>query len=534
MQRSGAELIAHFQQERGLTTRTDAPWCDPSRFPDAKKAAERVREACERGEQIGIFGDYDCDGVTATAQLVRALRRKGAEPVVRLPHRVHDGYGLKPEHVDELHQVGVTLLITVDTGVSAHEAIEYANTLNIHVIVLDHHHVISPPNAFAILHPALAPHFPLPHPAAAGVVFSFLHSLEGGQWDDRATDLALAGMGTVADLVPLRGANRQLVQESLAAFEQLPEGPLKSWVEQVTGGRTLTSTDIAFRLAPRINAAGRMADPHLALDALLKGGALLNDLDTLNVLRQEQTTQTLEKVLQEISAVSQPFLSTASSTYPHGILGLLAGKLTEKFGLPSMAVHIEGDLCTASLRSPAHYNIVEALDRHRELLLNFGGHAQAAGATFALEQYIELVTRLEEDADTRIAEDERTPVLIIDAHLTTDDLHETLCTALKELEPHGQGNPEPTFLLRDITLEDIRRVGADGQHLQATIDGHKMIGFHLGHLEPQLNQPIDLACKIGLNTWNGRTSVQVSVQDVRHAKTQETSYKKQIISSTKK
>lgn len=527
-------LITMLREARriGQDAREDGGnWYDASRlFPDAAKAAERVLKAVEENERIGLFGDYDCDGITSAAQIIRALRRRKTEPIVKLPHRVHDGYGIKSNHIEDFAQAGVTLLITVDTGISAHEAVDAAHAKGIDVIILDHHHVLTAPNAYAILHPALVDTFPHPHPSAAGVVCIFLHALEKAtHWADREIDLALATIGTIADLVPLKGHNRSLVQDGLSAMRNLPMSPLRLLIDQLSAGKPLTSTDIAFRIAPRINAAGRMADPMLALRALLEGGALLNDLDTLNALRQDETQRALEKALTELTPGPDPsdparadgtlpgFLSIASTSYPHGILGLLAGKLTEKFGRPSMAVHIAEDVCTASFRSPSSFNITEALQRNKEKLTSFGGHAQAAGATFKLDEYIALTEALEQDVAAHMKPDQLVPTLAVDAILQASAVTKDFHHQLSALEPYGMGNPEPLFLIEDVTLENMRRVGGEGRHLQATLGHCKVIGFNLGHLMEDVRTPVDIACRVGIDTWNGRETPQLFLQDLRLA-----------------
>lgn len=496
-------------------------WYNPHLFPDAQKAADRIHQAVEKRQQVGLFGDYDCDGITSAAQIVRYFRRQGIDPVVRLPHRVHDGYGIKTSHIDEFADQGVQLIVTVDTGISAHEAIDHAQTKGIDVIVLDHHHLLTAPNAYAILHPALAPNFPHPHPSAAGVVFMFLHALEKEWWADRDIDLSLAMIGTIADLVQLKGFNRSLVQAGLRALDRLEPCPLKTLIDQTSGGSPLTSIDIAFRIAPRINAAGRMADPTIALKALLDGGELLRDLDTLNSLRQEQTSKAMEHALRELtpdaSGELPAFLAIASSSYPHGIVGLLAGKLTEKFGRPSMAVHISETLCTASFRSPPGYNIVQALERNKHLLMSFGGHAQAAGATFQLEQYLTLTEALENDTTQRMPATDLIPTLAIDAILPASAVTQNFYHALTSLEPFGQGNPEPLFLIENVMLQHVRRVGSDGKHLQGTIGSCKVIGFGLGHLASHAPQQLDVVCRVGIDTWNGKVTPQLFLTDIRVA-----------------
>jgi len=512
-------VVEQLRRRRGITEDDGTSWYDPLRYPDARKAAERVRAACARGETVGIFGDYDCDGITSTAQMLRLFRRHGVEPVVRLPHRVHDGYGLKPSHIDEFAARSVTLIVTVDTGIVAFDALESARAKGIDVIILDHHHCEERPDAFAIVHPAFAQAFPEPHPSAAGVVFSFVHAVEGEDWPDRDTDLALAMMGTIADVVPLLGANRRLVIEGLSAVRRLPAGPLRTFVDSIGNGSALSASDIAFRIAPRINAAGRMADPLLALDALLIGGEALEHLHMLNTRRQEETERAVTHALREMGGRQTgslpPFLTAASASYTPGTVGLIAGKLSERYGRPSLVAHIADDVCTASLRSPTGYHVTEALTRVAHLLTNFGGHAQAAGATFPLAHATELFALLEADASERIPPDQLVPALTMDGILSPAVLTRDLCASLRTLEPFGQGNPEPLFLIPNVTLTAPRLCGKAGAHLQATVGHVKIIGFGLGPLLDHLRAPVDLAVRLGIDTWNGRESVQLMVTDIR-------------------
>jgi single-stranded-DNA-specific exonuclease len=521
-------FIAQRLNQLGLPC--DRAWDDPTVFPDAEKAVMRVRSAIDAHEKIAIFGDYDCDGITSTAQLLRCLRRHGTEPAVRLPHRMHDGYGLRPKHVDECATQGVTLLMTVDTGISAHEALSRARELGIDVIILDHHHWTIRPDAYAILHPDLAPDFPKPHPSAAGVVFLFLHAMENGYWQDRDTDLALALFGTVADLVPLAGINRTLVQEGLRALTRLPDGPVKRLVESVGKGKPLTSVDVAFRIAPRINAAGRMGDPMLALTALLDGGEPLRALEQMNTLRQEETARCIEHALEKISPDGDlshetlpAFLAIADVSYSPGIIGLIAGKLTERFGRPSMAAHIKDDECTASLRSIGAYNIVEGLDRVSHLLSAFGGHAQAAGCSFPLAHFAELTRLLDADIVTKIDSTTLFPTLQIDAVIDANAITNAAVLSLAELEPYGQGNQEPLFLVQNARLTNLRRVGADGKHLQATVGNAKVIGFGMGEWERHAESELDLVCKLGLDSFGYKTVPQLFLVDARVAKKTEES-----------
>ncbi len=517
-------FVKRMGLERALENDATVSWISPAQYPEATLAAERTRKGIADGETIAIFGDYDCDGITSTAQMLRFFRRNGVEPIVRLPHRMHDGYGLKMKHVEEFANAGVTLLFTVDTGVASHAEIETAKAKGMDVIVLDHHHFTQRPPAHAVLHPSLAQH-PTPHPpSAAGVVFAFLHELEKDMWAGREEDLALAAIGTIADVVTLRGDNRRLVTEGLAAMNRLAPSPLQQMLASVSRGQRLTSTDVAFRVAPRINAAGRMADPTLALSAILEGGDGMQTLEQLNVERQAETARCIEHALQSIDptgtldhASLPAFLCVASEDYPPGILGLISGKLTERFGRPSMAANIKGEDCVASLRSTPFYHVTEGLRRIASLLATFGGHAQAAGCSFKKENLADIARTMDEDVRSKVSQDELVPTLAIDATLPIHAVSVPFCSSLSQLEPFGQGNSEPLFLSRGVTLSFPRTVGGEGQHLQAYAAHCKLIGFNLGRFIDHINKPVDLVYRLNVDTWNGKANPQLMLQDLRLA-----------------
>ena len=470
-------------------------------------------------ETIAIFGDYDCDGVTAVAILQRAFARRGVTPHILLPHRERDGYGLAPKHIQILPEKKVTLLITVDTGVTAQLPIHMARDAGIDVVVLDHHTLPRTlPPATAILHPALAPDFPLPHPCAAGVALLFIEAWEkNAEWPERETDVALAAIGTVADLVPLRGWNRSLVQAGLRALENIKTGPLKLLADTARSGEEpLTSRAIAFRIAPRLNAAGRMADPQIALNALLGDEAALHSLHALNSERQELTKTLMEHALETVAAkVSTPFIFLASHDYPAGIVGLIAGRLTEMFGKPSLVGTIIEGSCRASLRSIPSYNVMEGLNACSKYLSNYGGHAQAAGCTFAVTDIPVVEKILCDHLAEKVSSEFLVPTLMIYAELAPEHFTVEDFAQLTSLEPYGQGNAEPRFLLPNAKIERTRRVGADGAHLQAFIGNLPVIGFHLGSLADQCTQSLDVACRLMIDTWQGRTQPKIVMEDVR-------------------
>lgn len=490
---------------------------DPTVFPDAMKAAERIKAAARDGEKIAIFGDYDCDGICSAAMLVRALKRLGASGTAILPHRVRDGYGLKDWVIERCRAAGAGVLIVADNGILSASSVALGNTYGIDTIILDHHHVPDElPQAYAILHPQLSL-MSQPYPAAAGVVFLFLHALHGQTWDGRDEDLALAAMGTVADLVPLTGFNRMLTRAGIEAMRHGNIGHISSLIRSCGCNSAVTSTDIAYRLAPRINAAGRMDDPMIALKALLQGGEALLQLETLNADRQKRTTECLD-LLHHAPADERPaFLFHADALYPPGIIGLLAGKLTEHWGRPSLVASIQGDTCVASLRSTPAYHITEALQRHAHLLTTYGGHAQAAGCTFPLSNVERLREALERDASAHLSSEAMIPTLELESALDALRIDITTVHDIRTLEPFGNGNPDPLFLARRITLENLRAVGSDGKHLQATLGDKKLIGFGLGpHLHAARGE-VDLAFSLGIDAWNGRETPQLMVKDMRAA-----------------
>lgn len=494
-------------------------WTDPSTYPMAAMAAKRVRTAAANHESIGIIGDYDCDGLTSTAILVRLLRRMGITPIVRLPHRLLEGYGVQRSHIDEMHAHGVTLLITTDTGVTALEPLAHAKKIGIDVIVIDHHAYTELPPAFAVLHPSLTT-LRSP-PAAAGVAFAFAHAVEGSPWEDIDTDAALAAIGTVGDVVELTHENRTMVQEGLVALTRLDASSGLGMLRNKSGvGPLPTSGDIAFRLSPRLNAAGRLDDAMIGLRALLGDAASVDRLETLNSERQRLTQECMEQAFGMIEQHTLPAcICVASEHFPKGIIGLIAGKLTERFGRPSAAIAITDDRCTASLRGIPGHDIAGALRTYAHLFTSFGGHAQAGGCSFPRSNLDAIQRALHDDVLSYVREDMLQPQIPIDLILPIEHATLQLVETLAQLEPFGAGNREPIFQIPSVALTNIRLVGGDQRHLQARAGGIGIIGFGLGELAPSLTGAVDLACRITAHEWNGRRDVQLSVIDIRKTMT---------------
>jgi single-stranded-DNA-specific exonuclease len=333
--------------------------------------------------------------------------------------------------------------------------------------------------------------------------------------------LALATIGVIADLVPLRGGNRRLVRAGLAAMNGLPDGPVSRLLRGAGVAGALSASDIAFRIAPRINAAGRMDDPHVALDALLHGGDALEAIAACNTDRQVlQRSMTEDAVRAAHLQKDRPCVCIAGA-YPHGIIGLLAGKITEVTGKPSLVCADDGVTCTGSLRSPLTCSIIDALRSAAAIMgteaagLRFGGHAHAAGCTLPTAMLPRLHDALCDAVAASTHPDDLLPACIADAAINLARTDIRFAQSLQSLEPFGQGNPELRFLAPHVRIDQPKRVGAEGKHLQGRISGHKMIGFGLGALADRCDAPLDILCRIGVDTWNGRSGMQVVVEDMR-------------------
>ena len=509
---------------------------DPFTLGEMEKTVERIKSAIKLQEGIGIIGDYDADGITGVAQLVRFFRRHGREPHVILPHRKKDGYGIKRSFIDALHAKNVTLLLTVDTGISHTEEIAYAKSLGMEVIVTDHHTMKEELPDAIILHPQFSKTDVHCFLSGSGVAFTLIRALEGDAWEGKEIDVALAAVGTVADVVPLLGENRTIVQLGLRAMNNkfsssepctralsaIGTGRVEKWApifdfarSVVKEGEAITSTHIGYRLAPRINASGRLADPLIALHGIVDGGENLERLHTLNVERQEATRRMME--IAEEMITDAPILILRSPMFHAGIIGLIAGRLTERTGKPSIVACEEGSKITCSLRSPSSYHIAEALSRCGAFLTSFGGHREAGGCTLRGDQWALFQSALLQDIALQCKDVDFAPTMMIDAELSPNDLSLDLVRSISQLEPFGAGNPEPKFLLRSQEMQSLRQVGTEGAHLQCKMGSFKAIGFGLGELCDRLPDRCDVVCRLGVDTWNGQERVQLFIEDMAPA-----------------
>lgn len=509
-------------------------------FPDIDLAVERLRHACERGECVAVFGDYDVDGITSTAILTEALRDLGARPLPYLPDRLTEGYGPNGDAIRELHRQGATVLVTVDCGTSAVAEVALANALGMDVLVLDHHEPPDElPEALALVNPKLrhpAHRAPSPdgsmvaEPAAVGVVHRVVHALYArcGRAYDPAEHRALVALGTVCDMVPLVAENRDLVRIGLDALRRTTRPGLRALAG--TAGVRLAEADpemCGWTLGPRLNAAGRMAHARTALDLLLtdspaEAERLARTLDTLNEQRRDETAAAIEHAEELLTAADRagPLLLAASERLPSGIVGLVASRLAERHGRPAIAMQLDGRTGTASCRSIAAFDITALLRRHAGLFVRFGGHRAAAGFTIERARLDEVRETLVASAAQELRAEDLVSTIEVDAELPLEAVNGELLAWLQRLGPHGVGNPVPTFLARAADTRDPRIVGRDRSHLQFRVQAGRVswraISFgNAAHAVPA-GAAADIVYRFRRDDFRGG-ALQLEVLDLRPA-----------------
>ncbi len=477
-------LVCGVLCARGVTRPSDAgalcgegaPLCDPMRLAGMEKAVERIRHSIDTGERIVVFGDYDVDGVTATALLFTYLDSVGADVYYKLPSRDEEGYGLSVPAVELMASKGVRLIITVDNGVSAVESIQYARGKGIDVVVTDHH--LPPqtlPQAVAIVDPQLpGDDSPCGMLSGAGVAFYLIAALIGCAPDDIAPDfIDLAAVGTVADIMPLVGENRRIVKKGLALLRDCARPGLAALIEACgLDGRELTAENISFGIAPRLNAAGRMDRANAALELLLsedpdEARELAAGLEAQNAARQKAEQDILASVLAAIDADpsygSDRILVVSGRGYHPGVIGIVASRVVERFGKPAIIISIdaagEGRGSGRSIEGLSLYNAIAACET---LLIRFGGHALAAGLSVREENIPALRREINLWAARAYPVLER-PALRVDMRVRLDALNEREVESLSRLAPFGNGNPAPLFLVENAVIEGVYAL-SEGRH----------------------------------------------------------------------
>ncbi len=545
-------LVAHLLVRRGCTTPEAAenflnvPLAalhEPRLMHGMAVAVERLQRAVSRHEPILVCGDYDVDGVTGMAVLVTGLTRAGAEVTYAVPNRLEHGYGLPASVVEEAANRGVRVLVTVDHGISAHAEVSLARARGLDVIICDHH--LPPPGlppATAILNPRQSEClYPFKDLCGVGIAFKLVQAFYGSEARDECWPLLdLVALGTVADLVPLVGENRILVKHGLDYLALTTRPGLRALAEvagvPLAGPGGVTPGRIAFGLAPRINAAGRVDDATVAVRLMLttdpfEARQLAGQLDQRNRERQELEGRILEEALEQVGATSalarDRALVLGSPTWHPGVLGIVAARLVERFGLPVAMIGTQGDQARGSIRAAGSWHVAEALQSCADLLTHYGGHRSAGGFSLAPDRIEAFRARLLSLAAAELTDEILAPVLDIDAEVALDELDLDLADVLSRLGPYGLGNPEPVLAARDLqVMRSARRVGRNHLKLkvrQSPAGRHvvEAIGFNLGNYLEMLDLPVpprvDLAFVPERNAWNGREILQLRLKDLRRA-----------------
>ena len=525
---------------------------DPLLLPDMARAAARVEDAVRRKEPIAICGDYDVDGLSSTALLVEFFRLLGTEVRVHIPHRIDDGYGLRAEAVEKLASEGIRLIVTVDNGSSAAEEIALAARRGIDVVVTDHHEMgpVAPP-AFALVNPkAPQSSYPFPHLAGVGVAFKLAWAVSmkfsrsrklSPEFKDFMMEaLALAALGTIADVVPLLGENRVLARHGLVALGRTARPGLKALVAYALRGRNerLSSEGVGFRIGPLINAAGRLGKAEQALRLLLarseqEAQELVAVLDGQNRKRQgieEEIHRTArEKVHAEVDLRQERAIVLADPRWHAGVVGIVAARICEEFCRPTILIALEGERGRGSGRSIRGVHLCDALQGCREHLIGFGGHAHAVGVEIAAGKLDDFRRAL--NSSIVLPPSEMVPEVEIEAEVGLEDLSAVLVREISRLEPHGSGNRSPLLGARDLRLAGVPRViGQGGRHLSFFVRSGvnsaraplalKAIAFGRGGDLPSCllaESRFDLAFQPLINRWGGSEMVELNVKDLHLA-----------------
>ena len=508
---------------------------DPFALKDMDKAVAIIHDALTHHENIAIYGDYDTDGVTASALLYELFDQLGHTPRVYIPNRFDEGYGLNLDAMRQLASEGANLVITVDCGIRSLEEVALAKQLGMKVIVSDHHLPGKQlPVADAIIDPH-QPGDPYPYKMLAGVgmaykiarayLLTYPHAdIDPRQWLD------LVSIGTVVDIAPLDGENRALVKAGLQAMRSTRRQGLYSLIQ--TAGikiEQLNTGHLGFAIGPRLNAAGRMDSAQFAFELLttkdiFRAGALAQQLDNFNIQRKEITHAIQEQVIREAYAgdPDTPIIISISEDYDAGIVGLAAGKVTETFYKPAIVGRIEDGIIKASCRSIPEFNIVEALDGCGDLLVHHGGHAMAAGLGLEIGQFEAFSDRITQIARDCLSGMELAPDLSIDYEIALDRLRPehipNILSDIAQLQPTGINNPDALFCSRNCRVARAWAVG-EGRHLKLSLGSgaHQFdaIAFNQGHWMEDMPQYIDVAYAFEINDYQGRQSLQLNVKDIK-------------------
>ncbi|MGN0526743.1 MAG: single-stranded-DNA-specific exonuclease RecJ [Acutalibacteraceae bacterium] len=514
----------------------DTDLTDPYTLPDMALAVERIHTALENNEHITVFGDYDADGVTSTALLYLYLTSKGAWVDYYIPDRVGEGYGMNLGAVDILKDRGTNLIVTVDNGISAVEEIEYARSLGIDVVVTDHHRAGDIlPNAVAVVDPHREDsQCEFSDWAGVGVTFKLISAVDGNEGYGLLEEYGdIITVGTIADIVPLKGENRIIVRSGIAFInDALQEGNLRCGLKALLDASNMTadtvdSNSIAFRISPRINAAGRMGSAERALKLLItkdeaEAKSLAEEISNDNASRQETETKISESAINLIESTphikNKRVIVVSGEGWQQGVIGIVASRLVDKYGKPCIVISVKDGVAKGSGRSIEGFSLYNALSFCEDVLEQYGGHTLAAGMSIKKENidlFREKINEYAEKTETVL------PALNIDCKLNPANMSLDILSSISLLEPFGAENPQPIFALCNMEITNLQWVGAGGKHIRIT---SRRKGISISAIMFSASQEtfpykvgdvVDMAVKLGANEYNGKTQLNIQIKDIK-------------------
>lgn len=504
---------------------------DPFLMKDMEKTIDRILKAKSTSEKVIIYGDYDVDGVTSITVLYSFLKELGMDVHYYLPDRMEEGYGLNKEALKKIKDLGYSLVITVDCGISAVEELEYANSIGLEICITDHHECGKVlPNAYSIVNPKQADcTYPFDMLAGVGVAFKVITALSltlNLEKEAYLKYLDIVTIGTIADIVPLLDENRIITKIGIEKVKKTKNEGLKALI-RVAGIKNLDSTSISFALAPRINASGRMADASVAVKLLLstspmQANSLAELLDSQNKERQAVEKEILEEVLEKIEKeklYERKSLVVAGKGWHQGVIGIVASKVAEKYVKPVILITYEDKLAKGSGRTPYGISLYDALDKCKDSLVQFGGHELAAGVTLEKDKIVEFSESFEK-AVLELREDDLTAIIDIDAEIKKEDILSGIIKINEKMLPFGQKNPEPTYLYRNLKIDSLSTL-KDDKHIKFRLkDGNfciDAIGFSQGYRrdELKLGDKIDVVGNLSINDFGRDKTVQIILKDFK-------------------
>jgi len=510
---------------------------DPYIFPDMEKAVDRILKAINDEERILIYGDYDVDGITSIALLFSVLREFTSNLYYYIPNRFQEGYGLNEKAIDIAYKNNFTLIITVDCGISSIYEIEKANNYDLDVIVIDHHQPQKEiPSAMAIINPKHDEGYPFKELAGVGVSFKVAQALYlklKRNQDDLRSFLDYAALGSIADSVPFIDENRILIKCGLKVLNQTQREGLKALIrESGVDYGNINTKEVNFALAPRLNAAGRLDDPKLALELLLadsvsKSEYLARKLNEINKFRQDIGDNILKEArefaFKQVKEENNKVLVLSSEDWNQGVIGIIASRLVDEFNRPVIVISKKDGIGKGSGRSIKGFHLYQVLELCQDILLNFGGHRYAVGITIDSNKISEFKSRINEIAQDFITENDLNPELEVDAQILLSDINFNLIKDINILEPFGSGNPQPIFCSYKNIISNWSLVGEKREHLKLKIrENNKIlegIGFRLSKIGSQISPEskiVDLAFSIELNKWNGIENIRLNIKDIKN------------------